>query len=63
VVGASEVFALVTDLLDTEAYPAIDLACAYPRRWECETVIGHHKTDMGDSGQPKLPVGGHSPPR
>jgi len=43
----SEVFALVTDLLDPEAFPAIDLACAYPMRWECETVIGHHKTDMG----------------
>ena len=25
----------------------LDLACAYPMRWECETVIGHHKTDMG----------------
>ena len=43
----SEVFALVTDLLDPEAHPALDLACAYPMRWECETVIGHHKTDMG----------------
>jgi hypothetical protein len=43
----SEVFALVTDLLDIEAYPALDLACAYPMRWECETVIGHHKTNMG----------------
>ncbi len=43
----SEVFCLVTDLLDIEAYPALDLACAYPMRWECETVIGHHKTDMG----------------
>jgi Insertion element 4 transposase N-terminal/Transposase DDE domain len=43
----SEVFALVTDLLDPEAYPAIDLACCYPMRWQCETVIGHHKTDMG----------------
>jgi hypothetical protein len=43
----SEVFCLVTDLLDPEAYPALDLACAYPMRWECETVIGHHKTDMG----------------
>jgi hypothetical protein len=47
------VFALVTDLLDIEAYPALDLACAYPMRWECETVIGHHKTDMGE-GQPVL---------
>ena len=44
---SSEVFALVTDLIDIEAYPALDLACAYPMRWECETVIGHHKTDMG----------------
>src|SRR4249919_1241337 len=43
----SEVFALVTDLLDVEAYPALDLACAYPMRWSAETVIGHHKTDMG----------------
>jgi hypothetical protein len=43
----SEVFALVTDLLDPETHPALDLACAYPMRWECETVIGHHKTDMG----------------
>lgn len=48
----SEVFALVTDLLDIEAYPALDLACAYPMRWQCETVIGHHKTDMG----PGMPV-------
>ena len=43
----SELFCLVTDLLDVEAYPALDLAGAYPMRWECETVIGHHKTDMG----------------
>ncbi len=50
---SSEVFALVTDLLDTEAYPALDLACAYPMRWQCETVIGHHKTDMGE-GMPVL---------
>ena len=45
--GSSEVFALVTDLLDVDAYPALDLACAYPMRWEAETVIGHHKTNMG----------------
>jgi len=49
----SEVFCLVTDLLDPEAYPAVDLAGAYPMRWECETVIGHHKTDMG-AGIPVL---------
>jgi hypothetical protein len=51
--SSSEVFALVTDLLDVEEYPALDLACAYPVRWGCETVIGHHKTDMGE-GQPVL---------
>jgi len=44
---SSEMFALVTDLLDPEAYPVLELACAYPMRWEAETVIGHHKTDMG----------------
>jgi hypothetical protein len=49
----SELFCLVTDLLDPEEYPALDLACCYPRRWGCETVIGHHKTGMGD-GQPVL---------
>jgi hypothetical protein len=51
--ASSEVFCLVTDLLDVEQHPALDLACAYPLRWGCETVIGHHKTDMGE-GQPVL---------
>ena len=50
---SSELFCLVTDLLDVEEYPALDLACGYPDRWGCETVIGHHKTDMGE-GQPVL---------
>ncbi|MGH3533854.1 MAG: IS4 family transposase [Pseudonocardiaceae bacterium] len=49
---SSELFALVTDLLDPEASPALDLARAYPMRWDAETVIGHHKTDMG----PGMPV-------
>ena len=49
----SELFCLVTDLLDPQEYPALDLACCYPRRWGCETVIGHHKTDTGE-GQPVL---------
>ena len=49
-------FCLVTSLLDTEEYPALDLACCYPDRWGCETVIGHHKTDMGQ-GQPVLRSG------
>jgi hypothetical protein len=54
--ASSEVFCLVTDLLDVEEYPALDLACAYPSRWGCETVIGHHKTGMGE-GQPVLRSG------
>ena len=29
----SELFCLVTSLLDPEEYPALDLACCYPRRW------------------------------
>jgi hypothetical protein len=51
--SSSEVFALVTDLLDVERFPASDLACAYPMRWGAETVIGHHKTDLGE-GMPVL---------
>ncbi len=50
---SSEVFTLVTDLLDVATYPALDLAGAYPMRWSAETVIGHHKTDMG-AGMPVL---------
>jgi hypothetical protein len=50
---SSEVFCLVTSLLDPEEFPALDLACCYPARWGCETVTGHHKTDMG-GGQPVL---------
>lgn len=49
----SELFALVTDLLDVQEYPALDLARAYPLRWDCETVIGRHKTDLG-AGMPVL---------
>ena len=33
--------------------PGAGPACCYPDRWGCETVIGHHKTDMGE-GQPVL---------
>jgi hypothetical protein len=49
----SELFCLVTDLLDPEEYPALDLACCYPARWGCETIIGHRKTGTGQ-GQPVL---------
>jgi hypothetical protein len=46
--ASSELFCLVTDLLDIEKWPALDLACAYRDRWGVETVIGHHKTDLGE---------------
>jgi Insertion element 4 transposase N-terminal/Transposase DDE domain len=36
---SSEVFCLVTSLVDVEEYPALDLACCYPDRWGCETVL------------------------
>ena len=49
----SELFCLVTDLLDPEEWPMLDLACAYPARWPVETVIGHHKSDLGE-GRPVL---------
>jgi hypothetical protein len=44
---SSELFCLVTDLLDPDEYPMLDLARAYPVRWTAEIIIGHHKTDMG----------------
>ncbi|ABD11553.1 transposase, IS4 family [Frankia casuarinae] len=51
--SSSELFCLVTDLLDPEEWSMLDLARAYPTRWGCETVIGHHKTDLGE-GRPVL---------
>ena len=50
---AGEVYRLVTTILDPDLAPAGDLAAAYAQRWEIETVIGHHKIDMG-GGQPVL---------
>ncbi|OHV63100.1 hypothetical protein BCD48_38645 [Pseudofrankia sp. BMG5.36] len=32
----SELFCLVTDLVDPEQWPMLDLACAYPARWPVE---------------------------
>jgi len=37
--GYGEVHRLLTTLLDPDAYPALDLACAYHERWEIEIVI------------------------
>jgi Insertion element 4 transposase N-terminal/Transposase DDE domain len=51
--AASEVFCLVTDLLDPEAWPFEELAYAYPVRWTIETIILRHKVDVGKK-QPVL---------
>ena len=37
--GHGEIHRLLTTLLDPDAYPALDLACAYHERWEIEIVI------------------------
>lgn len=38
---------LVTTLLDSERYPATELAQLYLRRWRIETNFGHLKTTLG----------------
>ena len=43
---------LVTTLLDPEAYPALDLACAYHERWEIEVVIDEVDTHQRWVGRP-----------
>jgi hypothetical protein len=58
--GYGEVHRLVTTLLDPEAYPALDLACAYHERWEIEMVIDEMDTHQRLASRPfrsLLPVG------
>jgi len=50
--GYGEVHRLVTTLLDAEAYPALDLACAYHERWEIELVIDEMDTHQRLAGRP-----------
>ncbi len=38
---------LVTTLLDSEEYPAAELAALYGQRWQIETHLGQLKTTMG----------------
>jgi Insertion element 4 transposase N-terminal/Transposase DDE domain len=56
--GYGEVHRLMTTLLDPEAYPAEELACAYHERWEIELVI-----DEVDSHQrlARRPLRSHKP--
>jgi len=58
--GYGEVHRLVTTLLDPEAYPALDLACAYHERWEIEMVIDKMDTHQRLASRPfrsLLPIG------
>lgn len=50
--GYGERHRLVTTLLEPEAYPALDLACAYHERWEIEVVIDEVDTHQRLVGRP-----------
>lgn len=50
--GYGETHRLVTTLLDPQAYPALDLACAYHERWEIEIVIDEMDTHQRLVGRP-----------
>lgn len=44
--STSEVYRLVTSLMDRREYPAEDLARQYHRRWDCELAYGELKCEM-----------------
>jgi hypothetical protein len=50
--GYGETHRLLTTLLEPEAYPAWDLACAYHERWEIEIVIDEIDTHQRLAGRP-----------
>lgn len=55
--GGQELFCLVTDLLDHQAYPAGVLAELYPHRWEgSETHIKEDKSTITDAGPSRGPI-------
>lgn len=58
--GYGEVHRLVTTLLDPDAAPALDLACAYHERWEIEVTVDEIDTHQRLVGRPlrsRRPVG------
>jgi len=58
--GYGERHRLVTTLLDPDACPALDLACAYHERWEIEVVIDEVDSHQRLAGRPlrsQKPVG------
>jgi hypothetical protein len=48
--GVSEVFCLITTLLDPEAAPALELARNYAERWSVEVLFKLVKVDLRTSG-------------
>jgi hypothetical protein len=53
----SEVFCLVTTLLDPDRHPAADIRDLYPQRWSaCETTIGENKSTITDAGPSCGPI-------
>jgi hypothetical protein len=50
--GYGQLHRLVTTLLDPQAYPALDLVCAYHERWEAELVIDEVDTHQRLAGRP-----------
>lgn len=57
VVTSGELFCLVTDLLDHQAYPAPALAAAYPWRWTgSETTFKEDKSTITDAGPSRGPI-------
>jgi hypothetical protein len=56
-VTSGELFCLVTDLLDYQAYPAHALAAAYPWRWTgSETTFKEDKSTITDAGPSRGPI-------
>lgn len=52
-----ELFCLVTDLLDHDAFPAAALAAAYPWRWTgSETTFKENKSTITDAGPSRGPI-------
>jgi hypothetical protein len=58
--GYQEPHRLLTSLLDGEAFPALEVACAYHERWEIEVTLDEQDTHQRLVNQPlrsKKPVG------
>jgi hypothetical protein len=58
--GTSEVFALITNLLDPEHAPALELARAYSQRWHIELLFRLVKVDLRAPGgvlRSRIPTG------